>query len=358
MTEKKAEGRKPRGRTRQPRSKAPIKSPELDCRTDWLDMPDVDLTEYEGFVYLVTNTRTGRKYVGRKYLWARLKVKQKGKKRRKHVVKGADWQTYKSSCRQILEEIAENGIGDFEFRILKLCKTRKETNFLEVQEQFDRRVLEAKLPNGEWEYYNGNIMSRYFKPTEEGEKYESKCKAISEALKSGYADGTIVHGLKGKPHPNRGKKLPQTGHKKMVGARCYTNGMRNIRAKEGQQPEGFWRGATRRNESAYVQSARKQLAYAANPRHCAVCNKQHEYVKRHLIVCSKECKSARQSQRMMGRYLGKLNPVAKYIYVTPVGQFDVSHHACKLLGVTDVTVRNRCRAGWPGYKLIERGKDK
>lgn len=133
--------------------------------TGWIGLPD-DLTGYEGFVYLITNKQTGQKYVGRKYLWSRTTVKQVGKKRRKKVVKHANWQTYKSSCEDILREIATSGADHLEFRILHLCKTRAETNFLETQEQFDRRVLSAKLPNGQWEYYNGNILSRYFRATE------------------------------------------------------------------------------------------------------------------------------------------------------------------------------------------------
>lgn len=352
MTERKTEGRKTRGRAREARDKTPIKSPELETQTEWVGMPDVDLTEYEGFVYLVTNKLTGQKYVGRKYFWARLNVKQKGKRKRKKVVKDASWRTYKSSCQAVLADIVANGVENFEFRVLKVCKTRKETNFLEVQEQFDRRVLEARLPSGEWEYYNGNIMSRYFKPTEEGEKYDKKCQAISEALKSGYADGTIVHGLKGKPHPNRGKKLPQTGHKKLIGVWSYTDGERNIRCREGEQPEGFRRGMTRRGlGSGAIQSLRKQEAYAREPKFCHHCQKELKYSARNGKHCSIDCKNATQSAYMAGRYKGAKNPQHKYIYITPVGEFDNSTEPGELLGVTNVTVVNRCRAEWPGYRL-------
>lgn len=118
--------------------------------------------EYFGFVYLITHIQSQRKYIGRKQLKSVTRHKIKGKIRRKVVTKDSNWKEYTSSSDVLNAEIETYGKNAFTFQIIKLCKTKGELGYSEVEEQFARDVLKAKLPDGTREYYNNNIMSRWF----------------------------------------------------------------------------------------------------------------------------------------------------------------------------------------------------
>ncbi|GBR14090.1 NAD synthetase [Gluconobacter frateurii] len=117
----------------------------------------------EGFVYLITNTLTGEKYVGRKYVWSKRTQKVPNKIRKKHLRVESNWRSYSGSSKDLTSAIASNGKDNYAFEILSIHPTRSETNFAELQEQVDRRVLSALNDNGEYEYLNKNILGRYFR---------------------------------------------------------------------------------------------------------------------------------------------------------------------------------------------------
>lgn len=134
-------------------------------KTPWENIPeDFDPEVYEGFVYLIVNTLTGKKYIGRKYLWKKIRKKVKGSKRRKVVRSPSDWMFYKSSSDDLKEDIKNLGLKKFKFIILSFHKTRAETNYTEVKEQFTRDVLYSKLGD-DYEYYNYCILARYYRKT-------------------------------------------------------------------------------------------------------------------------------------------------------------------------------------------------
>lgn len=101
-------------------------------------------------------------YVGRKYMTM---SNGKGKPRVE-----SKWRDYWGSCRELLDQIEQEGKEAFERKILKWCKTRGETNYEEVAEQMKRDVLHAVLPDGSRAYYNGHIMSRWFVTPEQQRK--------------------------------------------------------------------------------------------------------------------------------------------------------------------------------------------
>ena len=83
-----------------------------------------------GFVYCITNTKSGKMYIGRKYLGKTRRVKQKGKSRRKVIRKDSDWRSYIGSSKTLQEHI-NNDKTLFKFEILAFGKTKGQVNYME-----------------------------------------------------------------------------------------------------------------------------------------------------------------------------------------------------------------------------------
>lgn len=115
--------------------------------------PFNDPADYVGFVYLITNKVTNRKYIGKKLFWS-TKRKQVNKVRKRIKVE-SDWKDYWSSSEELKKDVAALGEENFDREIIHLCKSKGVANYLEAQEQFKEAVLEN---NEEW--YNDWIMVR------------------------------------------------------------------------------------------------------------------------------------------------------------------------------------------------------
>jgi hypothetical protein len=110
---------------------------------------------YIGFVYLITNTTTGQKYIGKKLAqFKRTKPPLKGKKLKRRSVVESDWREYYGSSDRLNADVQTLGPENFTREILYLCKSKAELSYLEAREQFERRVLETD------DYYNGIINVR------------------------------------------------------------------------------------------------------------------------------------------------------------------------------------------------------
>ena len=105
-----------------------------------------------GYLYLITNTITGRKYIGKKLFWFRKTKVLKGKKKRIKVE--SDWREYWSSSDEVKKDVETLGADKFIREILHICPNKGSCNYLEAREQMDRRVLETE------DYYNGQIQCR------------------------------------------------------------------------------------------------------------------------------------------------------------------------------------------------------
>jgi hypothetical protein len=117
--------------------------------------------EYVGFVYLITNKVTGKKYIGkklskfRKITYQTVKLKNGIKKKKKIRSKiDSDWQTYYGSNEELNRDVEQLGTENFTREILYYCKSKAECSYIEAREQFSRRVLESD------EWYNGHIQVR------------------------------------------------------------------------------------------------------------------------------------------------------------------------------------------------------
>lgn len=114
-----------------------------------------------GFVYLITNTVTGRKYIGKKlakfskttYKTVKLKNGTKKKKKIRNKV-DSDWRTYYGSNDELNKDIQTLGAENFQREILYYCKSKAECSYIEAREQFTHKVLESA------DYYNGHIQVR------------------------------------------------------------------------------------------------------------------------------------------------------------------------------------------------------
>lgn len=114
---------------------------------------------YHGFVYLITNTVNGRKYIGRKYFWSFRK--KKGEKRRQR--QESDWKKYYGSCPELKEDVKVFGKEKFNREVLSLHTTVGRCNFEETRQLFVNNVLSESLTDGTPLYYNGNILGRYYR---------------------------------------------------------------------------------------------------------------------------------------------------------------------------------------------------
>lgn len=119
------------------------------------DPTDEFLDQYVGFVYLITDTETGMKYIGKKLLW---KIKRrpplKGKKRRRSEKVQSDWRTYFSSSPTIQQLHEQHGDSRFKREILMLCTSKGECSYMEAKLQFDHDVLRRP------DFHNGIINCR------------------------------------------------------------------------------------------------------------------------------------------------------------------------------------------------------
>lgn len=114
-----------------------------------------------GFVYLITNNTTGRKYIGKKLAkfsktTYRIVKQKNGIKKRKKIKSKieSDWQLYYGSNDQLNEDIKKLGNDKFTREILYYCRSKAECSYIEAREQFTRKVLESD------DYYNGQISVR------------------------------------------------------------------------------------------------------------------------------------------------------------------------------------------------------
>lgn len=129
---------------------------------NWQNQLD-NLEGYEGFIYKITNKNTGQSYIGKKSYWSRTSKKIKGLKNRKRTTKESNWRKYYSSNSTLQEQVKKGNLDDFEFTILRHCKTKREHTYYEVYYQFQENVLFEKLPNGEYKYLNDNILGKFFR---------------------------------------------------------------------------------------------------------------------------------------------------------------------------------------------------
>ena len=120
-----------------------------------------------GFIYLITNNLSKRKYIGKKLAkfskTTYKTVKQKNGIKKKKKIRSkidSDWLTYWSSSEDLKADVAALGEDKFSREILRYCNSKNELSYYEAKYQFEYDVL---LDENKW--YNGwiSVKVRKFK---------------------------------------------------------------------------------------------------------------------------------------------------------------------------------------------------
>ena len=130
--------------------------------------PNEHATEYYGFIYIITNLKTNKFYIGKKAFVHNKKKKLTKKEIAEHTGAGrkpttrvdkvdSGWKSYYGSSKELLADVKLLGEDKFERVILHFAKNKKQLTFLELKEQIIHNVL---FNNNS---YNDNIAGKYFR---------------------------------------------------------------------------------------------------------------------------------------------------------------------------------------------------
>ncbi len=131
----------------------------------YLNTPVTELPDdVVGFVYLITNLVSGKKYIGKKLAkFSKTRYKMHTQKNGKRVKKkirsyvDSDWLTYYGSSDALTKDIELLGKYQFSREILRMCYSKAECSYWEAKEQFYNGVLETD------DWYNAQISVRLHK---------------------------------------------------------------------------------------------------------------------------------------------------------------------------------------------------
>jgi hypothetical protein len=128
------------------------------------DMPEHTF----GFIYEVTHTPTGKKYLGRKQLISVTRkllgkkelalITDKRSSKKKTITKETDWKAYYGSHPEIKQMIKEGKQLEFTREILIFVSTKKQLTYYEDKYLYMKGVIEPGSI-----YFNDNVSGRFFK---------------------------------------------------------------------------------------------------------------------------------------------------------------------------------------------------
>ena len=124
-----------------------------------------------GFVYLITNLKNGKGYIGCKQYLMYTRLKERESK----------WKTYMGSSKWLLKDIEEVGKEHFKFEIIAEYKNRRSLRYYELYYQMKFNVLSSTLKGTEEPaYYNSRVGGKFYRPVESYQDPEYR-KRITEA---------------------------------------------------------------------------------------------------------------------------------------------------------------------------------
>lgn len=118
-------------------------------------MDDMIPAKAQGFIYILTYTPTGQRYIGRKLLTKAHRRQQNKKIIRSRVE--SDWREYWSSSPEIKAMIEREGTDNFVREVLVFADTKGQLNYLEEKFLYYVGALESES------WLNSNIRSKMYK---------------------------------------------------------------------------------------------------------------------------------------------------------------------------------------------------
>ena len=112
-----------------------------------------------GFVYIITNLKNKKAYVGCKQYFNYKKTKKKSE---------SNWKSYMGSSKQLLDDIEKIGKKNFKFKILAEFKNKRSLRYYECYYQIKYNVLTATLEGtDEPAFYNNYVGGKFYRPVQE-----------------------------------------------------------------------------------------------------------------------------------------------------------------------------------------------
>ena len=133
-----------------------------------------------GFVYIITNTKTTKAYVGCKQYYSM------GKRKTKHK-----WEMYTGSSKYLNKDIEKIGKKYFTFEVIAEYKNKRSLRYYEMYYQVKWNVLMATIEgSNERAYYNAYVGGKFFPPIEMYQDPDFK-KRISNTLKNYFSSEEV-----------------------------------------------------------------------------------------------------------------------------------------------------------------------
>ena len=108
-----------------------------------------DIGDFFGYVYCITNLKSGRKYIGRKNFQQHRKHRGSRRKRTSE----SNWKAYYGSSKELNEDRKLLGNSTFRREILGLYQSQGKVNYEETRQLFLNNVLMESLADGTPLYY-------------------------------------------------------------------------------------------------------------------------------------------------------------------------------------------------------------
>ena len=205
-----------------------------------------------GFVYIITNTKSGKAYVGcKQYFLGKSKKKMK-------------WETYIGSSKYLKADIEKIGKKHFTFEVIAEYKNKRSLRYYEASYQMKWDVLTATIEGSdEPAFYNSYVGGKWYRPIESykdpeyrkkmsenrvGDKSSSALGPVELKFKNGtfltvpnlsrwamdhvnnYDWANLLHMIKGYKL-NYGKKVKMNRHKDIIGVRLIGKEVKDVSKK-------------------------------------------------------------------------------------------------------------------------------
>jgi len=142
-----------------------------------------------GFVYIITNTKNDKAYVGCKQYYIGKSKKQ------------SKWQTYMGSSKYLNEDIKKIGKKYFTFEVIAEYKNKRSLRYYEMYYQVKWNVLTATIEGSDNPaFYNSYVGGKFYRPIESYMPHTEETK-----IKMSKAQTGEKHPLYGKKHTEETK---------------------------------------------------------------------------------------------------------------------------------------------------------